>query len=137
MTIFVTFRTMVPVEERRVTAASLFVDVDDTLILWSADAEHGWKCRPNLAVVRFVLSWRKANPEGTLVIWSLEGASYARKHGRALLPELQGVHFAERYARIAQPGDLYLDDDPFDTYRNQTINPAWLSHVEEKESSQL
>lgn len=59
----------------------------------------------------------------------LGGGDYARSFGRELLGGLPNAYL-DRYPRLAVAGELYLDDDPFETYRSSTIHPAWLAPAE-------
>lgn len=99
----------------------LFVDVDDTLILWSAGTDFATKFEPNEAVIAFARKWRDVYPDGEIIVWSLGGKDYAGEHRRKLLP------FAHRHEakwpRIPEPGDLFLDDDPLPSYRHATLHP--------------
>ena len=99
----------------------LFIDVDDTLVRW-LDLEGNWE--PNEKVIHFANEWRKFHPQGEIVVWSLGGKDYAGQWRWRLLP------FAHRYEakwpRIPEPGDIFIDDDPLETYRSATIHPEVL-----------
>ena len=106
----------------------LFVDVDDTLILWSKDLRNGLYAthyEPNIDVVHFVRVWRQFHPDGEITVWSLGGKDYAEKHASDHLPGLYDVCVA-KYPRIPNPGEVYLDDDPLPIYRAATIHPDGL-----------
>jgi hypothetical protein len=102
----------------------LFVDVDDTLILWSKDAKDGsfvTKYEPNEAVIHFIRTFRQVHPGHEVVVWSTGGADYARKHAEEQLPEMYD-RVSDKYNKIPQVGDLFLDDDPLPTYRTACIH---------------
>lgn len=106
----------------------LFVDVDDTLILWpglgSLLDEEDWP-KPNFDVIEFVERWDRANPDGKVIVWSLGGADYARKWAYTLLPG----HYEDAYDKHPKPhlnGDLYIDDDPPWDFGGPVIHPDIL-----------
>ena len=50
--------------------ATLYIDVDDTLVVWTADGES-WIA--NKAVIEFAKQWK-----GDIVVWSGGGLDYAQ-----------------------------------------------------------
>lgn len=104
--------------------ASLYVDVDFTLIDWTYEGSAP-KPTPRQGTINFVREWRLRHPDGFLVIWSLGGKGYAQEWGHKLFP---GMEFAasDRYAKSCGFEELFIDDDPFDSYKAQTIHPDWL-----------
>ena len=110
----------------------LFVDVDDTLILWSKELKGGLyatKYERNEAVARFVRIFRQTHPEGIVIVWSLGGQEYAAKHAREQIPGLYNECRA-KYPAIPVPGDLFIDDDPLPSYRSAFIHPDALGGEE-------
>lgn len=103
----------------------LFVDVDDTLIKWGADASFMAKFEPNERVIWFVRNWCQTHPAGRVTVWSLGGKDYAAKHGHDLLPDVEHDAMAKE-PLIPHPGWLFLDDDPLPSYRSAAIHPAAL-----------
>lgn len=99
--------------------ARLYVDVDDTLVLWLIDGQpadgplpfgtgaEDW--RPNTRLILEIELWCDANPEGKLIVWSGGGDTYATMWGRRLLHHLPHEAMAKD-PRILMPGDIYVDD---------------------------
>lgn len=110
-------------------ALRLFVDVDDTLILWpkaggSSDLISGDAYVLNEDVRLFVLRWKAYNPTGEVIIWSSGGSEYARKHGAA-----SGLPYSYCWSKAPMPvlkGDMFIDDDPLSYYRDRNIHPDLL-----------
>lgn len=106
----------------------LFVDVDDTLILWSKEMKNGLyatKYEPNGDVIHFVREFRQFHPGHEVIVWSLGGKDYAAKHAADHLP---GLHdeCRSKYPALPAAGDLFIDDDPLESYRHMTIHPNML-----------
>ncbi|MDA1035774.1 MAG: hypothetical protein O3B65_02700 [Chloroflexi bacterium] len=92
--------------------STLFVDVDDTLLLyqtsnlWQAFLRGGVPTEP---LVERICAW-----VGPIVIWSAGGEDYARAAGERVLG---GLSFTatekgpETYG-LVQPGDVVVDNDP-------------------------
>ena len=103
----------------------LFVDIDDTLVLWpKAEAERTALVSgppvPNHAVLRFIQTLREFHGDKlTVVVWSLGGADYAEKHAR---PLLKFEHAWDKTPLPVLADDLFLDDDPLPFYRHRTIH---------------
>ena len=107
---------------------TLFVDVDDTLILWSKETKDGaflTKHEPNPAVIHFVRVFREFHPGHEVICWSTGGKDYAAKHAAAHLPGMTD-DCRDKYPAIPTPGDVFLDDDPLGSYRSATIHPDML-----------
>lgn len=99
----------------------LFVDCDDTLVLWNYDEvevagqkfftipNEGEKYRVNHDLIASVNQFMDARPDWTLIVWSGGGAAYAagwaRKFfdGRKYLIEGKNVKYP-------QVGDICVDD---------------------------
>lgn len=108
----------------------LFVDVDETLILWPL-GEMGKVViikdeppKPNHDVLEFVRRWVKYNPTGDVIVWSLGGLEYAAGWKNKL-----GISFAVAWSKepiAVERGDLFIDDDPLPFYRERNIHPDLL-----------
>ncbi len=103
----------------------LFVDVDDTLIV-----RNGRDWCPNRIVGEFVRAWHAANPDGAITVWSMRGPMYAARFGGNLL---RGIpHRAMGKAQIVpEPGDLFIDDNPYPVFASATVHPARLREYQE------
>lgn len=107
----------------------LYVDVDDTLILWPKVQEGGLVvadvATPNGDVIRFVERWKGYHGDaGSVIVWSLGGEDYAAAWGRKCLSV---PHEAMAKGPILPtPGDLFIDDDPLHYYRAANIHPDVL-----------
>lgn len=73
----------------------LFVDCDDTLILWNDSARQmnqdhtlwmGDKYKPNQPLINAIRKWRGENERDVVVVWSGGGASYAKHWAELFLP---------------------------------------------------
>ena len=74
----------------------LFVDCDDTLILFDSEGEiHPfgfWRDDPyriNEPLVAFIQRFREENPDALIVIWSGGGHNYARAIANEVLPDTE------------------------------------------------
>lgn len=99
----------------------LFVDVDDTLILWTLAGKIGYTSAPNPPVIAFVERWGEQHPEGEIVVWSSGGQDYAADWGHKLLKVT--FRAEAKWNRIPEPGDVFIDDDPWPTYSRATLHP--------------
>lgn len=102
----------------------LYVDVDDTLILWGKPYGDVGNPVPNADVIEFVKRWHKANPHGRITIWSLGGKDYAGKW--AVETGVPHDDFSDKFWVSAKPGDLFIDDDPLACYAQDTIHPDFI-----------
>ena len=108
----------------------IFVDVDDTLILYDNDAEknpygvyHGTPWRPNQPLIDALLA-----TEHPVTVWSGGGDEYAKE-----MSEKIGLSFptltknGSNVLDHLQPGDIVIDDDDLGGLR--THNPfEWPEH---------
>lgn len=108
--------------------ATLYIDIDDTLVTWLADeggphpyghAAKAWKV--NEAVKSLAESW-----PGELVIWSGGGKDYAEMWANRLVPHLKWTAHA-KFNAIPGPGDVFVDDMPFDAWKHASIHPDLLT----------
>lgn len=120
--------------------ATLYVDVDDTLITWAAGAGFATEWEPNAKVLAAVERHMWEFDE--LIIWSLGGGQYAWEmwhHERlaALRGPIEarlritgecvyGFGFESKWPRIPKPGDVFIDDDPLPSFAGATIHPREL-----------
>jgi len=113
-------------------AKRLFVDVDDTLILWARDEGLVTDWEPNHALFRFIEEWGETHevaPEHSwkVAIWSTGGADYAvQRMGKARFFEsvrLRDYIFDSKWNRIPEPGDIFIDDAPLPSFARATIRP--------------
>ena len=103
----------------------LFIDVDDTLVLWHNPilTDDDWDA--NETLIKFVREWKLFHRAGEVIVWSLGGADYAAMWKHRLLPEADRSE--AKYPIIPQVGDLFIDDDPLGSYRNATLHPHMLA----------
>ena len=100
----------------------LFVDIDDTLVLYDTDGEinpYGFlkdeTYRANAPLVDFIHRFRERYPEALIVIWSGGGSRYAHTVSRALgLEELEVVPMLKDQTTfgMVREKDLVVDDQP-------------------------
>ncbi len=98
----------------------LFVDCDDTLILFDSEGEiHPfgfWRDDPyriNEPLVVFIRQFRKENPEGFIVIWSGGGQEYATQVVREVnLEDVTAWHMIKDKTtfHLVREGDIVIDD---------------------------
>lgn len=105
----------------------LFIDVDDTLVLWKYTGLVDEGYEPNHAVIEFARRWKEFHPEGRIVVWSTGGKDYAGEWRQKLLPFASG--WESKYPIHVSPGDLFIDDDPLPWFREATIHPDMLRHL--------
>ena len=103
-------------------APRLFVDVDGTLVPFGKrDAD------PKVAM--FVRGWARANPTGSVIIWSKRGEEYARASGAAHLGDVAHGSASKRGLR-PKPGWLFIDDEPLASWAAVCIRPWRLPRRE-------
>lgn len=100
----------------------LFVDVDDTLVIYEDPATEGqphpygvymripW--HPNIALVAGVRDFRRLYPHALIVIWSSGGQEYATLCADLLFPGLDVTPLAKvrREFGLVRPDDIVVDD---------------------------
>lgn len=109
----------------------VYVDCDDTLVTWlgSQGGPHPYgafaeKWEPNRAVIAYV---EEAHANGAeIVVWSGGGKDYAETWGQRLLGHIPHVAHA-KFNAIAGPGDVFLDDMPFDSWKHAAVHPRELA----------
>ncbi len=99
----------------------LFVDCDDTLVLWQKDGAppegahpygggaESWL--PNEALISAIRSHMTASPEDRLIIWTGGGVNYATMWADRLMPGEWHLATAKD-PRLVQAGDVCVDDMP-------------------------
>ena len=99
----------------------LFVDCDDTLVLWKYEEievagrtlytlpNEGEKYTVNLPLIDAVRVYMLRHPECTLVIWSGGGVDYAARWARKFF---EGVKYLieNKNVKYPQEGDICVDD---------------------------
>ena len=107
----------------------LYVDVDNTLVLWDTVDQEKWKA--NTAVIDFVRRWALARPDEDIVIWSSGGLDYARTWGERLLGNKVAWEPMAKGPRgwcgaVIGLGDVTIDDAPFDIWKRYNVYPDTL-----------
>lgn len=101
---------------------TLYIDVDDTLVKWGDVLEgritESWE--PNEAVIRYAEQW-----DGDVVVWSGGGREYARTWGHRLLSHVRHKT-ASKFPLVPTPGDVCIDDSPFEVWKHVTVHPRDL-----------
>ncbi len=92
--------------------STLFVDVDDTLILYDDDLPRDpvlGHSIPNEPLVKRIQAW-----DGPVVIWSAGGEEYARSAGRRALGDVTFTALEKDPVgySLVLPGDVVVDNDP-------------------------
>lgn len=116
-------------------AGTLYVDVDETLILWADGAGFVTEWEPNPRV--FAALRRHAREFEGVIIWSSGGGEYAWKmwHHERLREYREAVErdmdcpafgFIAKYPALPSPGDVFIDDDPWPSFAAATIHPGEL-----------
>ena len=116
----------------------IFVDCDDTLILYPGDGQHlfcvftpwiaatkGWKSNE-------VLIARIRRFDGDVFIWSSGGREYAKRIARVLLPGVSATFLAKDKDsfRLVREGDIVVDD------HHIPVGVKIFGHLETWEESQ-
>lgn len=127
-----------PEVERVFEADVLFVDIDDTLVLWDSYTtglvDH-WE--PNHVLFN-ILEEFTDNPNKKLFIWSTGGKKYAedmykkafwRSRGEA--PYIKVAGFEAKWNRIPGASTLFIDDDPLESFKAATIHPKELFVIDD------
>ena len=98
----------------------LFVDVDDTLVLYDLDAPnpygiyYGTPYTINEPLLEGIKQFQLDNPNELIVIWSGGGKEYARMWGEDKLG-LEGMIYLLKDKDsfwLVNPGDIVIDDQP-------------------------
>ena len=98
----------------------LFVDVDDTLILYKGEGPHPYGVRfgePYVANMRLSSEMTRffgVNQDAQLFVWSGGGAQYAREVGSRFVHDLEPTFLTkDRDAfGLVSLGDIVIDDQP-------------------------
>ncbi len=100
----------------------LFVDCDDTLILYDTTEDyggpnpygflHGQPYHTNVALVAAIRAWAYDNPCSLVIVWSGGGDHYARTIANLVLP---GLHVSAMIKDrstfdLVRAGDVVVDD---------------------------
>jgi len=108
---------------------SLFVDIDDTLVLYDLDTPNpceiydGTKYEINTKLVRNIMSFYSDNPETLIVIWSGGGREYVKGWVNKLGLEDMAVALSKDRDTLSliKDGDIVIDDD--DLFGKRTHSP--------------
>lgn len=119
------------IEARLLSAKRLFVDVDDTLILWEKGSGGTTKWEPNHPIIAVVYS---AQRQGTdVTFWSLGGEKYVQDRVLECPITLSDRWaYESKWPRIPEPGDLFIDDNPLPSFAAATIHPREFVEMEPK-----
>ena len=114
----------------------LFVDVDDTLVLYEGrepgpnplGLEIGHDFRVNEKLIAAIKIWVRRNPGGQVVVWSGGGEDYARAAAERFIPGVAMWHFTKGGQNLRLPGqeDVVVDDSPFDLGLDEVDAPVLL-----------
>lgn len=109
--------------ERKMDAPRLFVDVDDTLVIYEEDGNDahpygvylGQPWHANKRLIQGIKNFREENPEALIVIWSGGGKQYAQEWAEQLdLIQYDIVTMDKGFRNIEEmvrPGtDIVVDD---------------------------
>jgi hypothetical protein len=100
----------------------LFIDVDDTLVLYTErkagpnplGLERDMNFSVNTELIDAIMLWCRHNPNGQVVVWSGGGAAYARSAGDRFIPGVAAWYFSKGGKNLTLPNqdDLLVDDSP-------------------------
>lgn len=91
----------------------------------SENGAEAW--RPNDAVLHYIEEWHEY-PRGPIVIWSGGGKDYAETWAKRLLPDIPYTAMS-KFNAVLGPGDVCVDDSPFDAWKHRSIHPQLLADV--------
>jgi len=122
----------------------LFVDVDDTLILYYE--KHTWDLSQtatydiNFDLITALEIWHKYYPETSIVIWSGTGAKWAEEIAQALFPHMPIAMTGSKFSflrDIISVDDMAIDDRLQESrpylkkFRKVFLPNEFVKHVEE------
>lgn len=108
----------------------LFIDCDNTLVLWKKGREVRDEPLINYDVVRFARQWLKEHP-GTVTIWATGSEKWARECGeRCFKKQADQFHYAIKSSRTLGAGDLALD-----SHQSQLLANCAVVHSDELSKS--
>ncbi len=100
----------------------LFIDVDDTLILYNSDSKinpygfwNGDPFEPNFGLINAIGEYREAFPDAMIVIWSGGGRDYARAAADHLFPDNDFAYMEKGWDSfpLVRDTDIVVDDADF------------------------
>ena len=116
--------------------ARLFIDVDDTLVLYTErkagpnplGLERDMNFRVNAELVDAIKIWRRHNIDGQVVVWSGGGEAYARSAGDRFIPGVATWYFTKGGKNLTLPNhdDLLVDDSPTELGLGEVDAPVLL-----------
>lgn len=83
----------------------VFIDIDDTLILW--DDED--RANPNEDLIEAINAFAHARPTDLIMVWSGGGIDYAAMWARTCIPEVSWL-VVPKYVTYPEAHDLCIDD---------------------------
>jgi len=118
---------------KRIYMSNLFVDVDDTLILYDRIGPNpygiyfGEPYSVNDELLRGILDFHKNNPNSLIVIWSGGGKQYAEmwidRIGLGdIIPSIVGLGKDRDSLVLVKDGDIVIDDDILGGLRTHNPN---------------
>ncbi len=100
----------------------LFIDCDDTLVLWLDERgmplkgenpmgvnSHDGNWKPNTRLILEIEKWVEINPHLEVIVWSGGGDFYAGGWGQRLLHHIEHVAYAKD-TRVPMVNDIAIDD---------------------------
>lgn len=110
--------------------SKLFVDCDDTLVLWRDATQDAVGYLPNHRLILAICNYLGHRRGTELVVWSSGGEEYARGWAREFFPG-QEWWIAPKNMRIPQAGDVCIDDQLLVLGDGVTLL-TWQHFVEEE-----
>lgn len=110
--------------------ATLYVDVDDTLVHWLGHREgpHPYgigaeRWEKNEGVFAVADEWLRSGRR--VVVWSGGGAEYAGLWAQRFWPNWPtGLEYAAKWPKVPMPDDVFIDDCPMASFARQNIHPG-------------
>lgn len=98
----------------------LWVDVDDTLIIWPHEAEQADTWKWNLDLIEAIRKYVRIYPETEVVIWSGGGVQYASDWAYKF-EEIWNIptHTLPKYVTQPSDNDIVVDDTPLNVSCSQ------------------
>lgn len=107
----------------------LYVDIDDTLALWSVGSNFATEYAPNFELISLLVEYLSL-PKKQLIVWSTGGEYYAQNMFKEIWeacrtePLPDSILYESKWPRIPRAGEIYIDDDPLGSFKSHTIHPG-------------
>lgn len=107
----------------------LFVDCDDTLILWDQAADetsglyYGDRYRPNTSLIEAIEQFARMSPDTDIYVWSGGGVDYAGRWAGLFLQNISIKGWLSKNIRLPDSYDVCVDDMPIVT-NGKTLSPS-------------